>query len=105
MTEVVAVLIWDKEKFMICQRPSHKAWGLLWEFVGSKVEPSETKQGVQGETGRHIVRGGRVHECDPCIPGPDSASDSVFRHHQGRRVPKAGTQRHPLNHCGRDQTV
>ncbi len=42
ITEVVAALIWDKDKFMICQRPSHKARGLLWEFVGGKVEPGET---------------------------------------------------------------
>ena len=41
MTEVVAALIWDKDKFMICQRPAHKARGLLWEFVGGKVEPGE----------------------------------------------------------------
>ena len=44
MTEVVAALIWDKEKFMICQRPEHKARGLLWEFAGGKVEPGETKE-------------------------------------------------------------
>ena len=44
MTEVVAALIWDKDKFMICQRPAYKARGLLWEFVGGKVEPGETKQ-------------------------------------------------------------
>ena len=44
MTEVVAALIRDKEKFMICQRPAHKARGLLWEFVGGKVEPGETKE-------------------------------------------------------------
>ena len=43
MTEVVAALIWVAEKFMICQRPAHKARGLLWEFVGGKVEPGETK--------------------------------------------------------------
>ncbi len=43
-TEVVAALIWDGGKFMICQRPAHKARGLLWEFVGGKVEPGETKQ-------------------------------------------------------------
>ena len=43
MTEVVAALIWEGEKFMICQRPAHKARGLLWEFVGGKVEPGETK--------------------------------------------------------------
>lgn len=44
MTEVVAALIWNKNKFMICQRPANKACGLLWEFVGGKVEPGETKQ-------------------------------------------------------------
>lgn len=44
MTEVVAALIWNQDKFMICQRPAHKARGLLWEFVGGKVEPGETKE-------------------------------------------------------------
>lgn len=43
MVEVVAALIWDKSRFMICQRPAHKARALLWEFVGGKVEPGETK--------------------------------------------------------------
>ena len=44
ITQVVAALIWDGNRFMICQRPAHKARGLLWEFVGGKVEPGETKQ-------------------------------------------------------------
>ena len=44
MVEVVAALIWDKNKFMICQRPAHKARALLWEFVGGKVELGETKE-------------------------------------------------------------
>ena len=44
ITEVVAALIWDKDQFMICQRPAHKARGLLWEFVGGKVEAGETKE-------------------------------------------------------------
>ena len=44
VTEVVAALIWQGDKFMICQRPAHKARGLLWEFVGGKVEPGETKE-------------------------------------------------------------
>lgn len=43
MVDVVAALIWDEDKFMICQRPASKARGLLWEFVGGKVEPGETK--------------------------------------------------------------
>lgn len=44
MTDVVAALIWDRDRFMICQRPAHKARGLLWEFVGGKTEPGETME-------------------------------------------------------------
>ena len=44
MTEGVAALIWQGERFMICQRPAHKARGMLWEFVGGKVEPGESKE-------------------------------------------------------------
>lgn len=44
MTEVVAALIWEGSRFMICQRPAHKARGLLWEFVGGKLEHGETKE-------------------------------------------------------------
>ena len=44
MTEVAAALIWAGDRFMICQRPAHKARGLLWEFVGGKVEPGETRE-------------------------------------------------------------
>lgn len=44
MVEVVAALIWDKDRFLICQRPENKARGLLWEFVGGKVEAGETKE-------------------------------------------------------------
>ena len=49
--EVVAALIWEKDKFLICQRPADKARGLLWEFVGGKVE--------QGETGEQAL----IREC------------------------------------------
>jgi len=43
MVDVAAALIWnDKKQFLICQRPAHKARGLLWEFVGGKAEPGET---------------------------------------------------------------
>lgn len=44
MLEVVAALIKQDNKFLICQRPAHKARGLFWEFVGGKVEKGETMQ-------------------------------------------------------------
>ncbi len=44
ITEVVAALIWRGERFLACQRPEHKVRGLLWEFVGGKVEPGETRE-------------------------------------------------------------
>lgn len=42
ITDVAAALIWDEDRFLICQRPEHKARGLLWEFVGGKAEAGET---------------------------------------------------------------
>ena len=51
ITEVAAALIMDGKKFLICRRPPEKARGLLWEFVGGKLEP--------GETGREAL----VREC------------------------------------------
>jgi len=44
IVDVVAALIWDKDKFLICQRPATKARPLLWEFVGGKVESGETNE-------------------------------------------------------------
>ena len=42
--DVVAALVVENGRFMVCQRPAHKARGLLWEFVGGKVEPGEGKE-------------------------------------------------------------
>ena len=44
LVEVVAALIWRGNRFLACQRPAEKARGLLWEFVGGKVEPGESKE-------------------------------------------------------------
>ena len=42
VVEVVAALIWRGDRFLACQRPPEKARGLLWEFVGGKVESGES---------------------------------------------------------------
>ena len=42
--EVVAALLWQGDRFLLCQRPVQKKRGMQWEFVGGKVEPGETNQ-------------------------------------------------------------
>lgn len=42
MTQVVAALIWNQNRFMICQRPANKTRAFQWEFVGGKVECGES---------------------------------------------------------------
>ena len=44
MVDVVAALIRDGERFLICKRPAHKARALMWEFPGGKVEAEESPQ-------------------------------------------------------------
>ena len=73
MTEVVAALIWEKERFLICQRPAHKARGLLWEFVGGKVEPGETRpqaliRECREELGITVSVGDVFYEADHVYP-------------------------------------
>ena len=63
--EVVAALIWDKDRFLICQRPKNKARALLWEFVGGKVEKGESKEDAL------------IRECREEL-AIDIAVDSVF---------------------------
>lgn len=59
---VVAALIWDKNRFMICQRPAHKTRGLQWEFVGGKVEKGETNAEA-------LIRECREELDIPVLPG------------------------------------
>lgn len=48
--EVVAALLEEDGRVLICQRAEGKARGLLWEFPGGKVEPGETRaQAIERE--------------------------------------------------------
>ena len=42
--EVVAALLRQDDRFLLCQRPEQKKRGGQWEFVGGKVELGETKE-------------------------------------------------------------
>ena len=65
MVHVAAALIRRGDRFLICQRPAHKARGLLWEFVGGKVESGETPE-------QALVR-----ECREEL-GVDTEADDIF---------------------------
>ena len=106
MTEVVAALIWEGERFLICQRPAHKARGLLWEFVGGKVEPGETpEQALVRECREELdvtVSVGEPFMDVVHLSGPYGPSDSVPRRPCRRRPQVAGTQRSTVGHPRRD---
>lgn len=67
MRNVVAAVIWDNEKILVCQRRKWDTFGLLWEFPGGKLEPNETpveglarelreELGVEARIGAEIYR-------------------------------------------------
>ena len=71
--DVVAALVVEAGRFMICQRPAHKARGLLWEFVGGKVEEGETREQAlirecQEELGVLVAPGEVYMEVDHVYP-------------------------------------
>ena len=71
--DVVAALVVEDGRFMICQRPAHKARGLLWEFVGGKVEKGETRtealvRECREEIGVTVVPGPVYMEVDHVYP-------------------------------------
>jgi 8-oxo-dGTP diphosphatase len=67
MLTVVAALIESEGKLLVCQRRRRDSFGLMWEFPGGKLEPSETPEaalerelreelGVPATIGREIYR-------------------------------------------------
>jgi 8-oxo-dGTP diphosphatase len=50
MIRVVAAIIEQERRVLICRRPAHKAFGGKWEFPGGKMRPSETpRQALERE--------------------------------------------------------
>ena len=44
--EVVAGLIFDQDRLLVCQRDSRGSFALKWEFPGGKLEPGEGYEGA-----------------------------------------------------------
>ena len=109
VTEVVAALIWDNGKFMICQRPPHKMRGMLWEFVGGKVEPGESKEeALVRECREELDVGisvGNPFIGNSCISGFDRTSHLVSCRNSAWGAKKTGASRYPLDHTEGNFTI
>ena len=71
--EVVAARIWKDERFLITQRPAHKARALQWEFPGGKVERGESHEEAltrecREELGVEIAVGKAVSSVEHAYP-------------------------------------
>jgi 8-oxo-dGTP diphosphatase len=71
--EVVAALIEQESKVLLCQRREKDAFGLLWEFPGGTVESGETPQGalrreIREELGIDIEVGPLIDRFNDQIP-------------------------------------
>ena len=67
VVDVIAGIIWNEGRFLICRRPPHKARGLLWEFPGGKRESGETDEQCLSrecleELAVEIITGKRFYE-------------------------------------------
>jgi 8-oxo-dGTP diphosphatase len=67
MKQVVAALIWQDGKVLICQRTRHQVMPLKWEFPGGKIEEGEQPRdalrreldeelGIQAVIGDEVAR-------------------------------------------------
>ncbi len=108
MTEVVAALIWEGDR-LACQRPPDKARGLLWEFVGGKVEPGETKEAAlvrecQEELGVVVSVGDLFMEVTHSYPDL-TVHLTLFHAVIVQESPKVGAPGHSLDHPRRDFSI
>ncbi len=72
---VLASVIRRDGRLLVCQRPTHKRHGGLWEFPGGKVEPGESdlaasRRELAEELGVHVLSVGPV-EFSVADPGSD----------------------------------
>lgn len=62
---VIASVIARNSKYLVCQRPSHKRYGELWEFPGGKIREGETnldaaQRELGEELGVEVVNAGKL---------------------------------------------
>jgi mutator protein MutT len=77
---VVAAVIREGDRLLVCQRPPHKRHGGLWEFPGGKCEPGESDEdAARRELGEELgVKVLRVDSAEFSILDPGSQFEIAF---------------------------
>jgi 8-oxo-dGTP diphosphatase len=83
MKRVVAALIWNNGKILICQRTRHQPMPLKWEFPGGKIEEGEQprdalRRELDEELGIAAVVGDEVVRILHKYPGGNSVELRFF---------------------------
>ena len=83
MKHVVAALIVDKGKLLICQRTRHQTMPMKWEFPGGKIEEGEQprdamRRELQEELGIEAVVGDELVRFEHVYPNGGSVELRFF---------------------------
>jgi 8-oxo-dGTP pyrophosphatase MutT (NUDIX family) len=77
---VIAAVVSDGDRLLLCQRPPHKRHGGLWEFPGGKCEPGESdleaaRRELREELGVEVLA---VGPAELAVIDPGSPFEIVF---------------------------
>jgi 8-oxo-dGTP diphosphatase len=87
MITVVAALIRDDGKLLVCQRKRGTSFALMWEFPGGKVKPGETLEQalvreLEEELGAKATIGSEVYRAQHRYAELSDAIELIFFHAQ-----------------------
>ena len=83
MKRVVAALIWQQGRILICQRTRHQPMPLKWEFPGGKIEEGEQprdalRRELEEELGINATIGDEVKRIHHTYPSGNSVELRFF---------------------------
>jgi mutator protein MutT len=83
MITVVAALIQDDGKLLVCQRKRGTSFAMMWEFPGGKVKPGETLQQalvreLEEELGTQATIGSEVYRAQHRYAELSDAIELIF---------------------------
>ena len=85
--DVVAGLIFERRRLLVCQRRPSSALALKWEFPGGKVEPGESsrdalKRELREELGIEVHHSREIFSCTHTYPEISEVNLRFFQIHE-----------------------